>query len=154
MPSKASATATPLQASARPGHPSGTRPAKVADRDVFRRLVRDLAPASPSERKFVLAEIHDLLARLDKDGFRDAMEADPGVKALSPFKANYLCGMVEFTARRIGVRAPSWTQAVRPLDEPWFATDLRSLRLHLLASSPVPFRRRNIFIDSTVGSRV
>jgi hypothetical protein len=29
-----------------------------------------------------------------------------------------------------------------------------SLRLYLLTHSPAPFRRRNIFIDASVGSRV
>jgi hypothetical protein len=28
------------------------------------------------------------------------------------------------------------------------------LRAHLLTSSPPPFRRRNIFIDTTLGGRV
>jgi hypothetical protein len=43
---------------------------------------------------------------------------------------------------------------VPPLDEPHFATPLRGLRLHLLRASPVAFKRRNIFVDSSVGDRV
>jgi hypothetical protein len=41
-----------------------------------------------------------------------------------------------------------------PLAEPVFASSLQSLRLHLLVLSPAPFRRRNIFIDSTLGARI
>jgi hypothetical protein len=43
---------------------------------------------------------------------------------------------------------------VPPLEEPHFATTLEGLRLHLLQVSPVPFKRRNIFIDSSLGDRV
>jgi len=37
---------------------------------------------------------------------------------------------------------------------PWFAVPFPSLRPYLLRVSPVAFKRRNIFIDSTVGDRV
>jgi hypothetical protein len=53
-----------------------------------------------------------------------------------------------------GVTPPTWAGSVEPLDRPHFATPLRSLRLHLLRASPVPFKRRNIFVDSSVGARV
>jgi hypothetical protein len=36
---------------------------------------------------------------------------------------------------------------------PFFATRLKSLRPHLLRTTPVAFRRRNIFADSTIGAR-
>ena len=122
--------------------------------EAFRRLVRTLGTATSAERTFVLAAIHDLLAKLDGDSCTAVTDTDPGVTDLSPFSANYLCGMVECTAWRNGVRPPGWTRRVPPLAEPWFATEMPGLRLHLLASSPVPFRQRNIFIDSMVGSRV
>jgi hypothetical protein len=35
-----------------------------------------------------------------------------------------------------------------------FCSSLQSLRMHLLTHSPPPFRRRNIFIDSSLGQRV
>jgi hypothetical protein len=50
--------------------------------------------------------------------------------------------------------APSWTGEVRPLEKPVFGSSLKSLRLHLLRHSPVAFRSRNIFIDSSIGDRV
>jgi hypothetical protein len=43
---------------------------------------------------------------------------------------------------------------VAPLEEPHFGAPLQSLRLHLLAASPVAFKRRNIFVDAAVGDRV
>ena len=131
----------------------GPRPPS-ATCETFRRLVRTLALASSTERTFVLAAIHDLLAGLDSESYPDVTASDPGVADLCPFRANYLCGMVEYTAWRNGVRQPDWTRRVPPLADPWFATEMPGLRLHLLANSPVPFRLRNIFIDSTVGSRV
>jgi hypothetical protein len=40
------------------------------------------------------------------------------------------------------------------LADPFFGSELRSLRHYLLTHSPAPFRSRNIFIDSTVGDRI
>jgi len=40
------------------------------------------------------------------------------------------------------------------LEVPVFATDLASLRAHLLRASPVAYRRRNLFVDAAVGDRV
>ncbi|MDE0210764.1 MAG: hypothetical protein OXJ64_12860 [Boseongicola sp.] len=118
----------------------------------FQSLVRHLARPEARSR-FVFADIHDLLAKLRPEEFSDAVSRGPDV-TLSPFRANYLCGMVEYAAGLKGVRPPSWTADVAPLRNPWFGTDLKSLRLHLLTNSPAPFRRRNIFIDSSVGTRV
>ncbi len=67
---------------------------------------------------------------------------------------NYVAAMVEQAAHMKRVRPPAWTARVEPLETPWFATSLESLRLHLLRASPVPFKRRNLFVDSAVGARV
>ena len=105
---------------------------------------------SPS---FGLAEINSLLSALSPGELRDAVAAPPS-SALTPFLANYIAAMVEYGCARCSVPAPSWTCAVAPLDDPLFGSTLQSLRLHLLTHSPPPFRRRNIFIDSTLGRRV
>jgi len=118
----------------------------------FQHLIRQLARPE-AQRRFVFADIHDLLAKLSPHEFSGAVKRGPDV-ALSPFTANYLCGMVEYAAGLKGARPPSWTADVAPLRSPWFGTDLKSLRLHLLTNSPAPFRRRNIFIDSSIGTRV
>jgi hypothetical protein len=62
--------------------------------------------------------------------------------------------MVELGCQRFSIPAPAWTRAVVPLEEPFFGSTLESLRLHLLTQSPAPFRRRNIFIDSSLGQQV
>jgi hypothetical protein len=62
--------------------------------------------------------------------------------------------MVEVACAQRGIASPAWTRTIAPLTEPVFGSALMSLRLYLLTHSPAPFRRRNIFIDSTVGSRV
>jgi len=67
---------------------------------------------------------------------------------------NYVTAMVELAAHRVGVLPPLWTSGVKPLDAPVFIDPSLDLRPHLLISSPPPFRRRNIFIDSSLGDRV
>jgi hypothetical protein len=105
------------------------------------------------EHRYILAELNDLLSGLGPAELRNAtVEAD--TERLSPFLANYVAAMVEHTCMRRGVRPPSWTTRVTPLGTPYFAAPLRSLRLHLLRASPVAFKRRNLFVDSTVGDRV
>jgi hypothetical protein len=62
--------------------------------------------------------------------------------------------MVEQASAVAGASPPDWTRRVKPLERPWFASPLKNLRLHLLAHSPPPFRRRNLFVDSSIGDRV
>lgn len=104
---------------------------------------------------FGLAELNDLLAGLTSAQLRDAVAVvPPDLSRLSPQRQNYVAAMVEQASQQRGVPAPSWVRAIAPLELPWFAASLRGLRLHLLRSAPVPFRRRNIFVDAGVGDRV
>jgi Protein of unknown function (DUF1778) len=106
-----------------------------------------------ADHRFALAELHDFLAPLAPAELRDAVDhAD--LARLSPFLENYVAAMVEHASSLKRVPAPAWTAKVAPLDQPSFATPMMSLRLHLLRASPVAFKRRNIFIDASVGSRV
>ena len=73
---------------------------------------------------------------------------------LSLFQQNYLAAMVEQAAAQRGVEPPAWVRDVPPLETPYFASGLRTLRQYLMAVSPVPFKRRNLFIDATIGDRV
>ncbi len=102
---------------------------------------------------YVLAEIHDLLHAAGGDEF-ELMVAQPPPASLSAHYLNYIAAMVEYAASQKGKSAPSWTAEIPPLQQPAFGSDLESLRLYLLTHSPPPFRRRNIFIDSTIGQRV
>jgi hypothetical protein len=128
-------------------------------------LARALPPASlrfgeilsalgDTEReRFALAELNDLLTELPPRELAEVTEhAD--LRGLSPLVQNQVAAMVELAAHRKGVAPPSWVREIPPLDEPHFSTPLPGLRLHLLRASPAPFRRRNLFVDSSVGDRV
>ena len=105
------------------------------------------------ERRFALAELNDLLVDLTRSECRDSA-GEPPDEALSPYLRNYVAAMVEQAAQRKGISPPAWVGDVEPLPEPHFAAPLPSLRPHLLRASPVPFRKRNIFVDSGLGDRV
>lgn len=125
-----------------------------APRVEFERLIADLA-SRPEQRRFVLAAIHDFLAAQGPREFLAAVAQMPAsVSKLDPYLANYLAAMVETAAHAHALPAPGWTQEIVPLGDPVFGSPLAGLRLHLLTHSPPAFRRRNIFIDSTIGSRV
>ena len=109
--------------------------------------------ADTAEHRNVLAELNDFLVALAPAELRDAL-VDADLGSLSDFLKNYVAAMVEQASHLAAVQAPAWTMRVAPLETPWFATSMKSLRLHLLHASPVPFKRRNIFVDAAVGSRV
>ena len=117
----------------------------------FGALVRSLseAPCDP----FVLAEVADLLSNAGALSFRETVAHLPSAK-LDDVSSNLLSAMVETRAARLGVHPPDWVTEVLPLAMPWFPTTLSSLRLQLLCHSPPAFRRRNLFVDSTLGDRV
>ena len=109
--------------------------------------------AGPDGYKFGLAELNDLLAGLPGAAFADAV-AEIDVQKLSPFLQNYVTAMVEHAGHQKLVPPPAWAAAVEPLDLPYFAVTFPKLRMHLLRTAPVAFKRRNIFVDATVGDRV
>jgi len=140
--------------------------AKAANLDISTWVLRRLLPpkrtrllalasalSGKGDHRYVLAELHDLLTGLSATAF-SAVVAEPVVLRCDVYLQNYLAAMLEHAAHVKGVRPPAWLAEVPRLSEPRFGTDLQSLRLHLLAHSPVAFRRRNIFIDSTLGDRV
>ena len=111
------------------------------------------ALVGPEHVSFALADINSLLSKLTGPELRDAVANAPEVD-LPAFPANYVSAMVETACAKHGIPVPAWTCKVPPLDAPVFGSELRSLRLHLLTHSPAAFRRRNIFIDSSLGDRV
>jgi hypothetical protein len=112
-----------------------------------------IAAAAGGKLSSGLAELNSLLTRLSSFELELAVANAPAVVA-SPFLANYVAAMVELACARREIAVPRWTVTVQPLDDPWFANTSTALRHYLLTSSPAPFRRRNIFIDSSLGSRV
>ena len=119
----------------------------VTTAEAFRSLTDQLGGTKPS---YILAELNDLLTAAAGDQF----ESLPGPSIDDPYLANYVAAMVELAAHLRGVRPPAWTSGIEPLSQPVFAVPWQSLRAHLLLESPVPFRRRNIFINSSIGARV
>lgn len=143
------------------------RAARLAKMDMSEWVMKKLLPMQGSEfgalvtalgkskqPSLVLAEINDFLSQLTPNSFSNSLDHLPSGVRLEPLLANQLAAMVEFQAAQIGVEQPPWTKEIKPLPEPFFASNLKSLRLHLLTSSPPPFRIRNLFIDSSVGDRV
>lgn len=109
--------------------------------------------ADGMERRYVLAELNDLLSPLAADELaRAVVHAD--LSRLSPLWKNYVAAMVEQACHSKRIQQPAWTADVAPLEDPHFTVPLRGLRLHLVSASPVPFKRRNIFVDTGVGGRV
>ncbi len=119
----------------------------------FGEIVRALRDHDNS--RFALAELSDLLSGLTRTQLLDAVAvAPPEMRDLSPLLQNYVVAMVEQASHQRDVSPPAWGRDVPSLEEPYFTTPLRGLRLHLLRAAPPPFKRRNIFVDSGVGARV
>jgi hypothetical protein len=119
----------------------------------FQSLTHELASADAGAESFALAALHDYLAREPDATLVKATAEAPNAK-LSPFAYAYLAAMVEYTLVGRRIPLPTWVQHAGALDEPYFASSLLGLRVHLLTTSPAAFRRRNLFVDATVGSRV
>jgi hypothetical protein len=121
-------------------------------RQRFEELVT-LAGDGSSEPRFALAELNDLLSALGPSELGMAVE-QADLSSSSPFLQNYVAALVEQACYRKGVTAPAWTADIAPLVSPYFASPLKSHRLHLLKAAPVPYKRRNLFVDAGVGDRV
>lgn len=117
----------------------------------FSELLHDLT--DEEDRSYALAELNDLLTALLPAQFLDTVR-HARLDGLSPVVCNYVAALVEQAAGLKGVAPPAWTSRVTPLPRPYFAAPLKSLRLHLLIAAPVPFKRRNLFVDSGIGKRV
>ena len=67
----------------------------------------------------------------------------------------YLAAVAETLCRETGLAPPPWTESpLCYLHRPWFACGLETLKALLLVESPVPFRRRNLFVSANALSRV
>lgn len=120
--------------------------------DAFAALVGTAAGAS--RRSFALAAIHDLLAGTPRTALTQLVQTLPNRARDDGWLANYLAAMVETRCAQLDLPCPPWTREIAPLARPWFATALRTLWPLLLRTAPPAFRRRNLFVDSTVGDRV
>jgi uncharacterized protein (DUF1778 family) len=127
-----------------------SRALSMPEREFQESIAALTGPQAPS---FALAEINSLLSRVTAAELREATASAPAVE-LSPFLANYVAAMVETACERRDLRIPSWARSIPPLASPAFGSTLQRLRLPLLTHSPAAFRRRNIFIDASLGDRV
>ena len=120
-------------------------------RESFERIVNSLV--STSDPSYVMAELNDFLTSLAPDDFADAVS--PGLpRGCDTVLANRVAAMVEYAARKKEAFPPLWTRDIPPLLHPVFDSELQSLRVSLLLHSPAPFKRRNIFLDASIGDRV
>lgn len=63
--------------------------------------------------------------------------------------------VTESLCRECGLPAPAWTEdRSRFLPAPHFEGGMESLKAILLVESPIPFRRRNIFVSENALSRI
>lgn len=142
------------------------RLARAAGQGVSAYVLARVLPAAPgrlaalvaemrdgTDRTFALAELNDWLTELAPLEFAAATRA-ADLRGLPPWVQNYVAAMIEHAAQVKAVAPPSWTSDVAPLELPYFATPLRSLRQYLLQVTPAAFRRRNIFTEGGIGGRV
>ncbi len=117
-----------------------------------RELEQVLRPTDAGTAKHRLAALHAALVRWN----RAELDAAIGLPIEMPgeaWEANYIAALIEQACVRHAVPLPAWVQGVAPLEQPWFASQLGSLRLHLLTQSPAAFRRRNLFVDTSLGGQ-
>ncbi len=103
--------------------------------------------------RFTLSAINTVLTRLNSRELR-SLDSIQVPAELTSYLQNYVAAMVEYVCIKHQVTLPHWTKAIVPLKEPVFVSGLLSLRLYLLTHSPAPFRRRNIFVDTTIGGEL
>jgi hypothetical protein len=65
-----------------------------------------------------------------------------------------LAATVESLCLNSGVAIPKWVSDVEVLHEPYFVAGIESIKAITIVESPVPFRRRNIFVLSNFLTRV
>ena len=119
--------------------------------DRFADILRSFRAAD--DRRYTLAALNDFLSALAPIEYAEAV-AVAAIGDLSPLLQNYVAALVEQAAAQKNVVPPAWVFDIEPLTDPYFATSLKSVRPYLLQVSPVPFKRRNIFVDAGVGARV
>jgi hypothetical protein len=104
-------------------------------------------------RSFSFAELSDFLFQLSKHDFSETLSYRPDI-SMSDENWNIISAMIENIAHKNNFPCPSWVRDVPPLENPLFATELTSLKTYLLINAPIAFRKRNIFVDASVGDRV
>lgn len=101
-----------------------------------------------------LAEFVDYLQMLPAVRGAELAAKPARLDELPPLKQNLVCAWIEHRAQLWVVRPPAWVSSVPSLVEPYFAGGLINLRPYLLVVSPLVYRRRNLFVERGLGSRL
>lgn len=64
-----------------------------------------------------------------------------------------LASVIEYLCDEIGMEPPEWVWDVPACKDPWFVSDMESLKAIAIVESPVYFRRRKIFVLENFLSR-
>lgn len=107
-------------------------------------------------------EIRFLLANFIDEFNRSSIEKKQTMVEKFPFKgitdkkyAAYIAAVVEELCFTNNIDIPDWVFDKKySLKEPFFVGGLESLKAFLIVESPLPFRRRNIFVSENVLKRV
>lgn len=62
--------------------------------------------------------------------------------------------VAEALAMEARLPVPDWCRSVPALREPWFVSGVENLKASALVESPLPFRRRNIFVLANFLERI
>jgi len=120
-------------------------------RTVSEKIVRGLSS------KILIPNFIDDFTRLHDHEQKLALVSEPPVALKSVYLEAYLAAMTEYLCHRDGLTVPGWTQNKRYfLKEAHYALGKKGspISFVLLAESPVPFRRRNIFVSANAMTRV
>ncbi len=107
-----------------------------------------------NEIKYILADFLDEFKRVDLKEKARLIEKFPFPEVTEPKYCAYTAAMVEELCFRNGMPIPDWVfDRQFSLSEPFFVGGLESIKAFLIAESPLPFRRRNIFVSANVLER-
>jgi len=109
-----------------------------------------------------MENIRFLLANFIDEFNRSSLEKKQKMVEEFPFKgiknkkyAAYIAAMVEELCFTNNIDIPEWVFDKKySLKEPFFVGGLESIKAFLIVESPLPFRRRNIFVSENVLKRV
>jgi hypothetical protein len=84
----------------------------------------------------------------------DSLVQTPPVEELDGKLKCLFASTVETLCADQNIDIPGWCYGVRGLDDPWFVSEMQSLKAMALVESPVRFRKRNIFVLGNFLDRV
>lgn len=103
------------------------------------------------DSSYILALLNDYLMNMPELLWNDALKDSP--ENIDIENLCYIASMIERATEIRGLELPQWVKDIGPLSKPYFGSKLKNLRMYLLINSPIAFRKRNIFIDASVGDR-